>query len=133
MESVSAKKTRSDTFESFRLKIKAVAYSLIHLLELLSVAKLRRKTGGIQLRPAEIIKIAEWKSLIDSPAQLKIKLPEEVSGNIWDVILVDAPPCSISITFPSFKLSPAGIGHSPGRLPGPSPQSNSLSQLLLQL
>lgn len=155
MESISAKKNRSDKFESFRLNIKAIAYSLIRLQGLLYVVKLRRKTGGIQLRPAEIIKIAhavrkfdhckmlvfglgndspfwceinrkgqtvfledfqpwfdkitgenpnieaysvsytgnitQWRSFINSPAQLKIELPREVSGNTWDVILVDGP------------------------------------------
>ena len=58
MESVSTKKTRSDKFESFRLKSKAIVYSLIHLRGLLHVVKLRKRIGGIQLRPAEIIKIA---------------------------------------------------------------------------
>jgi len=155
MESVSTKKNRSDKFESFRLKIKAMAYSLIHLRGLVYVAKLRKKLGGIQLRPPEVIKIAhavrkfdhckmlvfglgndspfwceinrkgrtvfledfqpwfdkitgeypeieaypvsytgnitQWRALIDAPAQLKIELPEEVSGNTWDVILVDGP------------------------------------------
>jgi uncharacterized protein (TIGR01627 family) len=155
MESVSAKKNRADKYESFWLKVKAMAYSLIHLRGLLYVSKLRKKHGGIQLRPAEIIKIAHavgkfdackmlvfglgndspfwcdinskgrtvfledfqpwfdkitsaypeieaypvrypgnitrWKTLIDQPSQLKLKLQEEVSGNYWDVILVDGP------------------------------------------
>lgn len=155
MEKVSAKKSKGDKFESFRLKIKAIAYSLYHLRGLLYVSKLRKKHSGIQLKPAEIIKIAHavesfdqckmlvfglgndspfwceinkkgrtvfledfqpwfdkitgkypeieaypvdypgnitrWRALLDQPNLLKIKLPEEVSGHTWDVILVDGP------------------------------------------
>lgn len=34
---------------------------------------------------------AEWRGLLDSAERLAMPLPEEVEGNRWDVILVDAP------------------------------------------
>lgn len=55
--SVTPEKTWQDKIESFLLKIKAVAYSLAHLQELIQVSRLRKQHGGIQLRPAEVIKI----------------------------------------------------------------------------
>lgn len=155
MESVSPKKSIKNKFESFLLKIKAATYSLLHLKDLIRVTELRRKHEGIQLKPAELIKIFHaiagfehckllifglgndspfwreanrqgrtvfledykpwydkitgmypdleaypvtypgnitlWKDLLDKPEQLAMNLPAEVSGQSWDVILVDGP------------------------------------------
>lgn len=57
MISVTAKKSPRDKTESFFLKIKAVVYSSLHLRDLFRVVKLRGAHEGIQLRPAELIKI----------------------------------------------------------------------------
>jgi hypothetical protein len=57
MESVTAPKTGRDKLGSFLLKLKAAAYSLFNLPDLLRIIRLRRKHAGIQLRPAELIKI----------------------------------------------------------------------------
>lgn len=58
MESITERKSSRDKVESFHLKVKAVAYSLCNLQDLIRVIRLRNRYGGIQLRPAEIIKIA---------------------------------------------------------------------------
>lgn len=57
MESVRAKKRFRHKVESFLLKVKAIAYSLFNLQDLFRVVKLRKQHDGIQLRPAELIKI----------------------------------------------------------------------------
>jgi uncharacterized protein (TIGR01627 family) len=57
MESVTAKKTNHDRVKSFLLKVKALAYSLLHLKDHIQVVKLRSQHEGIQLKPAELIKI----------------------------------------------------------------------------
>jgi hypothetical protein len=57
MESITERKSRRDKSESFLLKLKAVAYSLFNLRDLFRVIRLRNKHGGIQLRPAELIKV----------------------------------------------------------------------------
>jgi hypothetical protein len=35
--------------------------------------------------------ITQWKKMLDQPDKLAVKLPDEVSGHKWDVILVDGP------------------------------------------
>lgn len=35
--------------------------------------------------------ITEWKTVLDKPRELKLKLPDEVTRVSWDVIVVDAP------------------------------------------
>lgn len=35
--------------------------------------------------------ITEWKTLLDKPPELELKLPDEVTRVSWDVIVVDAP------------------------------------------
>ncbi len=57
MESVTKKKNSRDKVDSFQLKLKAVAYSILNLQDLIRVLKLRKQQEGIQLRPAELIKI----------------------------------------------------------------------------
>jgi len=57
MKSVSPKKNNCDKIGSFLLKVKAASYSLFHVKDLIRVLKLRRKHEGIQLKPAEIIKV----------------------------------------------------------------------------
>jgi len=57
MESVSPKKSIGDKFVSLFLKIKAATYSLLHIQDLIRIRKLRRAHEGIQLKPAELIKI----------------------------------------------------------------------------
>lgn len=155
MESVTPAKSFRDRLESFLLKGKALTFSLFHLSDLFRVLKLRKKHRGIQLKPAELIKIyrairryeacrmlvfglgndspfwcganrqgrtvfledfhpwyekittkfpdieaykvsypgniTRWKELLEQPGQLSLELPEEVSGQAWDVILVDGP------------------------------------------
>lgn len=155
MLGVTPKKSSRDRIESFLLKVKAVSYSLFHLRDLFRIIKMQRVHEGMQLRPAETIKIVhavasfekcnmlvfgmgndspfwydvnskgrtvfledfqpwhdkisakypdleaypvsypcnitQWKELLDKPGQLAIDLPEEVSGQPWDVILVDGP------------------------------------------
>jgi hypothetical protein len=57
MKSITEKMSSRDKAEKFLLKLKAMAYSLFHLRDLFKVVRLRNKHGGIQLRPAELIKI----------------------------------------------------------------------------
>ncbi len=155
MDSVTAKKSKRDKVESFLLKVKAIAYSLFNFKDLFRVVKLLKQYAGIQLRPAELIKIfhairefeqcnmlifglgndspfwcransndrtvfledfqpwfdkitakypeieaypvsypcniTQWREVMDHPERLEVELPDEVSGNKWDVILVDGP------------------------------------------
>lgn len=155
MKRVSPERNSRDKIESFLLKVKAASYSLFHLKDLFRVIKLRHKHEGIQLKPAEIIKIlhaiesfetcnmlvfglgndspfwceanghgrtvfledfqpwfdkitlkypeieaytvnypcniTQWEVMLDQPKQLAVDLPPEVSGEEWDVILVDGP------------------------------------------
>jgi len=57
MESVTPKKTNRDKVETLLLKVKALAYPLFRLKDFIQVAKLRNQHEGIQLKPAELIKI----------------------------------------------------------------------------
>jgi len=155
MDSVTPKKSSRDHIESLLLKGKALAYSLLHLQDLFRVVKLRSQHEGIQLKPAEVIKIfkaigkfdqckmlvfglgndspfwcsangdgrtvfledfqpwydkittkypdieaypvsypcniTQWKKVLDQPEQLALDLPEEITAQKWDVILVDGP------------------------------------------
>lgn len=155
METIVERKNGRDKVGSFHLKVKAVAYSLLNMQDLIRVIRLRNHHGGIQLRPIEIIKIAhatrkfeqcnmlifglgndspfwceinskgrtvfledykpwydkitgkfpeieaypityplnitQWREVLDHPERLQLVLPTEVSGNKWDVILVDGP------------------------------------------
>lgn len=57
MMNVGPKKNCRYRIEKLLLKIKAVAYSAFHLQDLLRVNRLRRAHEGIQLKPAELIKV----------------------------------------------------------------------------
>jgi hypothetical protein len=57
MESVTSKKNIRVRIGKLLLKIKAAAYSLFNLRDLIRVVRLRNQYEGIQLRPAELIKI----------------------------------------------------------------------------
>jgi len=57
MKSVTPRRSSRDKIESFLLKVKAFAFSLLNLRDLFQVVKLRSQHKGIQLKPAEIIKI----------------------------------------------------------------------------
>ncbi len=114
MESVNPKKNRSDKFESSRLKIKAVAYSLFHFRELLHVMKLRNKIGGIQLKPVEIIKIAHAVKKFDHCKMLVFGLGNdspfwcEINKKGRTVFLEDFQPWFDKLTgeFPKIEAYP---------------------------
>ena len=36
-------------------------------------------------------RLPDWEQLLEQPDRLEIDLPDEISGQAWDVILVDAP------------------------------------------
>jgi hypothetical protein len=57
METVTPKKSLRAWFEYMLLKLKATAYSFFNLKDLIQVMRLARKHEGIQLEPAELIKI----------------------------------------------------------------------------
>ena len=56
------------------------------------VSKARAKLATATVHSVQYgTKLAEWPRLLDSPVELAMDLPAEVTSRQWDVILVDAP------------------------------------------
>ena len=54
--------------------------------------KITRKFPALEAYPVSYpCNITEWEDVIDKPDRLAMDLPGEITGNKWDVILVDGP------------------------------------------
>ena len=104
MESVTPKKSSRDHFEALLLKAKALAFSMFHLQDLIQVVKLRSKHEGIQLKPAEIIKIIQAISKFDQCKMLVFGLGNDspfwcsANGKGRTVFLEDFQPWYDKVT-----------------------------------
>lgn len=117
MDSITDRKSSQDKVESFLLKVKAVAYSLLNLKDLFRVIRLRNHYGGIQLRPAEIIKIVHATRKFEHCNMLIFGLGNdspfwcEINSKGRTVFLEDFQPWYDKITgkFPEIEAYPVAF------------------------
>ena len=104
MESVTPRKSSRDQIESLLLKGKALVFTLLHLQDLLRVLKLRSQHEGIQLKPAELIKIIQAIRQFSQCKMLVFGLGNDspfwcsANGEGRTVFLEDFPPWYDKIT-----------------------------------
>lgn len=114
MESITERRSSRYKVETFLLKAKAVAYSLFNLKDLIRVVRLRNRHGGIQLRPAEIIKIVHATRKFETCRMLVFGLGNdspfwcEINSKGRTVFLEDYKPWydKITTSFPEIEAYP---------------------------